>query len=266
MVWRVVRNESQFGGATMENGRVNINPHARAMWEAFRSVREIYTTSSSTVYRDPSQDQQQCMQLLATVSRITSMLLPLGLPQPMALTVLMRLLLDVLRAFGRTNVDEYLPGGQQFLHLLTDSYVPQLMQGQLPPPPEHNQKPLSSSISAAFKDLPPQAQEAWLVKEGLIQPGQMPPPQPQQEGEEQGQDNARITAHASLLESGLKHEDAERGRVAEMVKMEAEHRHNREMQREKLSHDALLKVAEHDHKERLGIMRPRSTSDRSRKE
>lgn len=226
MLEAVVRLEAAFGGATKgADGRVSVDKNAREMWEAFKSVEEIYVTASSTVYRDPKQDQQQSMQVEDANMRQIELLLSLGMPPPMALVLMLRMKKDTMQAFGRTNIDEYLPGVDNYIELLQQTYLPGLMQGQLPPPPDHG-KLDPGKVTASIDKLPWEAQQALLLQWGLIQPGQQVTP-PQQAGEGDGAD---VSAMAEVTSAKLKAEDAEKGRIAEMVKQESEHRHQALMQ------------------------------------
>jgi hypothetical protein len=232
MAWVVVHNEAEFGGARMSGGRVKVTEEERATWLAYKGVKVIYVVESSTVYRNPQQDQQQSMQLLELAVRQAQMLIGLGVPQPMVCLGILHMIEDVLKAFGRTNTDEYFPGLQQLKMILAQSYMQMLQQGQLPPPPGHDQmKP--ASVSVQYKDLPQEAQQTLLLKWGLIQPGQQVTPVSPADGEGGGNQNVL----PELIGAQLKAENAEKDRIADMVKQEAEHRHLARMQEHRFSHE-----------------------------
>lgn len=101
---------AEFGGPRMsETGEpVPTTDEALLLWTAGKSVVDVRISEGSTAFKDPAIDQQQSMQLFEMAARNYPLMLQLaqsGIAD--RVPSLQRLFEDVLRAFGRQEMDNY---------------------------------------------------------------------------------------------------------------------------------------------------------------
>jgi hypothetical protein len=94
--------EKKFGGAE-PGDEPEVASTKMELWAKFQDVQEVDVVEASTLYKDPSYDMQQGMQLLQLGMQITPLMIQTGQPPP-NLTLLYQ---DVLRAAGKHDVDKY---------------------------------------------------------------------------------------------------------------------------------------------------------------
>lgn len=222
----------KFGGPTDEDPGTE---EQNQLYLAFKAVYEVKVVEGSTTYKDPSTDQQQCMQLFTTVVQSYELFMSLaGMGLVKEIPNLKQFADDMLRAFSRQNIEQY----------WTQAPQPQENSG---PDPE-----LIKALSVIYKDAALDTRQQIEEDFGLKPSDMMPP----EEGGDAPED-PQVAAQEQQHEERMQKND----HTHEAALQALDNHHEMRIEQMKQQHAAQLKVAEMGHQQRMGAMQAKTQGD-----